>query len=128
MYTTAPTILLFLNTQILSLSQFIKSDKESFMHMFSDDLLSNSFTIVWLLNNAQQPPSYTCSLPLWRVHEIERMYLASRTHDLYITVPDRRSRILEVIIVRRLATWVLGIWRGESWERDEKGEVSLQAT
>jgi hypothetical protein len=29
------------------------------------------------------------------------------------TVPDRRSRILEVVIVRRLITWVLGIWRGE---------------
>jgi hypothetical protein len=29
------------------------------------------------------------------------------------TVPDRRSRILEVVIVRRLAIWVLGIWRGE---------------
>jgi hypothetical protein len=28
------------------------------------------------------------------------------------TVPDRRSRILEVVIVRRLITWVLGIWRG----------------
>ncbi len=28
-------------------------------------------------------------------------------------VPDRRSRILEVIIVWRLVTWVLGIWRGE---------------
>jgi hypothetical protein len=30
-----------------------------------------------------------------------------------IIVPDRRSRILEVVIVRRLVTWVLGIWRGE---------------
>jgi hypothetical protein len=45
-----------------------------------------------------------------------------------IIVPDRRSRILEVVIVRRLVTWVLGIWRGEGWERVEKGEVSLQAT
>ncbi len=27
----------------------------------------------------------TCSLPLWRVHEIKRMYLASRTHGLFIT-------------------------------------------
>jgi hypothetical protein len=43
-------------------------------------------------------------------------------------VPDRRSRILEVVIVRSLVTWVLGIWRGEGWERVEKGEVSLQAT
>jgi hypothetical protein len=28
-------------------------------------------------------------------------------------VPDKRSRILEVVIVRHLVTWVLGIWRGE---------------
>jgi hypothetical protein len=26
-----------------------------------------------------------CSLPLWRVHEIKRMYLAPRTHGLFIT-------------------------------------------
>jgi hypothetical protein len=30
-----------------------------------------------------------------------------------VIVPDRRCRILEVVIVRRLITWVLGIWRGE---------------
>jgi hypothetical protein len=30
-----------------------------------------------------------------------------------VDVPDRRCRILEVVIVRRLATWVLGILRGE---------------
>ncbi len=48
--------------------------------------------------------------------------------DAIGNVPDRRSRILEVVIVRRLVTWVLGIWRGEGWERVEKGEVSLQAT
>jgi hypothetical protein len=29
------------------------------------------------------------------------------------TVPDKRCRILEVVIVRHLITWVLGIWRGE---------------
>jgi hypothetical protein len=33
------------------------------------------------------------------------------------SVLDRRSRSLEVVIVRRLVTWVLGIWRGEEWER-----------
>jgi hypothetical protein len=44
------------------------------------------------------------------------------------SVPDRRSWILEVVIVRRLITWVLGIWRGEGLGRVEKGEVSLQAT
>jgi hypothetical protein len=26
-----------------------------------------------------------CSLPLWRVHEIKRMYLVPRTHGLFIT-------------------------------------------
>ncbi len=45
-----------------------------------------------------------------------------------MTVPDRISWILEVVIVRHLITWVLGIWRREGWERVEKGEVSLQAT
>ncbi len=45
-----------------------------------------------------------------------------------LPVPDRRSRVLEIVIVRRLVTWVLGIWRGEGWERVKKGEVSLQAT
>jgi hypothetical protein len=27
----------------------------------------------------------TCSLPLWRVHGIKRMYLAPRIHGLFIT-------------------------------------------
>jgi hypothetical protein len=30
-----------------------------------------------------------------------------------VLVPDKRSRILEVVVVRRLLTWVLGIWSGE---------------
>ncbi len=35
---------------------------------------------------------------------------------LYITVPDRRSRnIPEVVLVRRWAVGVLGLWRGEGW-------------
>jgi hypothetical protein len=42
-----------------------------------------------------------------------------------IIVPDKRRQILEVVIVRRLVIWVLGIWRGEGLG---KGEVSLQAT
>jgi hypothetical protein len=32
---------------------------------------------------------------------------------LWDTVPDRRCRILKVVLVRRWVTWVLGIWRGE---------------
>ncbi len=43
-------------------------------------------------------------------------------------VPDKRSRILEVVLVRRLVTWVLGFGGGREWERVEKGEVNLQAT
>jgi hypothetical protein len=34
------------------------------------------------------------------------------TYSTKSTVSDRRSRILEVVIVRRLITWVLGIWNG----------------
>ncbi len=30
-----------------------------------------------------------------------------------VSVPDKRCRILKVVIVRRLITWVLGTWRGE---------------
>jgi hypothetical protein len=33
----------------------------------------------------------------------------------FLVVPDRRCRILRVILVRRWVTWVLGIWRGEGW-------------
>jgi hypothetical protein len=49
---------------------------------------------------------------------------------IYIVfVPDRRSRILEVVIVRRLVTWGSGNLEGGGiGERVEKGEVSLQAT
>ncbi len=30
-----------------------------------------------------------------------------------VGVPDKGSRIFEVVVVRRLLTWVLGIWSGE---------------
>jgi hypothetical protein len=45
-----------------------------------------------------------------------------------ITVPDKRSRILEVVVVRRLLTWVQGIWSGERMGKVEEGEVSLRVT
>ncbi len=45
-----------------------------------------------------------------------------------MSVPDKRSRILEVVIVRHLLTWVLGIWSGEGMGRVEEGEVSLRVT
>jgi hypothetical protein len=34
-----------------------------------------------------------------------------------LTVPDRRRRNPEVVLVRRWVTWVLGIWRGEGLGR-----------
>jgi hypothetical protein len=42
-----------------------------------------------------------------------------------MSVPDKRSRILEVVIVRSILVWVLGIWSGEGMRKGEKGEVSL---
>jgi hypothetical protein len=44
------------------------------------------------------------------------------------SVPDKRSRILEVVVVMRLLTWVLGIWSGEGMGRVKEGEVSLRVT
>jgi hypothetical protein len=49
--------------------------------------------------------------------------------DEILTVPDRRSRnIPEVVLVRRWAVGVLGIWRGEGlgegW--DKEGSVYKQ--
>jgi hypothetical protein len=46
-------------------------------------------------------------------------------HRAGTTAPDKRSRILEVVVVRRLLTWVLGIWGGEGMGRVKEGEVSL---
>jgi hypothetical protein len=45
-----------------------------------------------------------------------------------VSVPDRRSWILEVVIVRRLKPgyWEFGV--GREWGRVEKGEVSLRVT
>jgi hypothetical protein len=47
-----------------------------------------------------------------------------------IIVPDSKSRnIPEVVIVRRGAVGVLGIWRGwDSWVKGGANGVSLQAT
>ncbi len=43
-----------------------------------------------------------------------------------VTVQDKRSRILEVVVVRRIFN--LGTGMGEEWEGVEKGEVSLRVT
>jgi hypothetical protein len=46
-----------------------------------------------------------------------------------LSVPDRRRRIhLEVVLVRRWAIWVLGIWMGRVWGKGGSRGVSLQAT
>jgi hypothetical protein len=43
-------------------------------------------------------------------------------------VPEKRSRIHEVVVVRRYSPgyWEFGV--GREWERAEKGEVSLRLT
>ncbi len=48
-------------------------------------------------------------------------FSASIASPLCLSVPDRRSRILEVVIVRRLVTWVLGIWSGEGMGKGGEG-------
>ncbi len=48
--------------------------------------------------------------------------------EVVLIVPDERSRILEVVVVRRILVWVLVICSGEGMGKGEKGEVSLQAT
>jgi hypothetical protein len=55
--------------------------------------------------------------PEWEEHATYffcmNQFLRSSNDSTYLYVPDKRSLILEVVIVRRLLTWVLGIWRGE---------------
>jgi hypothetical protein len=56
-------------------------------------------------------------------------YLLFSLEYRIVAVPDRRRRIgPEVVIVRRWAIWVLGIWRGRVLGKGGSGEVSLQAT
>jgi hypothetical protein len=65
----------------------------------------------------------------YRTLEVFKIFVNSKSIWCQeINVPDRRRRILEVVIVRRLITWVLGIWRGEGLGKAWEGEVSLQAT
>jgi hypothetical protein len=68
----------------------------------------------------------TVNLSLQNQHSVVPNDLTHFTQTVH--VPDRRCRILKVVLVRRWATWVLGIWRGRVRGRVEKGEVSLQAT
>ncbi len=46
-------------------------------------------------------------------------------HFLIVIVPDKRSRIFEVVIVRRLVTWVLGIWRREGLGKELRKRRSV---
>jgi hypothetical protein len=62
------------------------------------------------------------------INTLSYMYKCIYIIYTYIIVPDKRIRILEVVLVRRLVTWVLGIWRGKGLGKGEKGEVSLPAT
>ncbi len=57
-------------------------------------------------------------------------FAPSSTQLPYIIVPDSKSRnIPEVVIVRRWAVGVLGIWKGwDSWVKGGASRVSLQAT
>ncbi len=58
------------------------------------------------------------------LHCLAHRFIAVNT----MCVPDKRSRVHEVVVVRRLLTWILGIWSGEGMGRVEQGEVSLSAT
>jgi hypothetical protein len=56
--------------------------------------------------------------------------MTRNTNRCLVLVPDSKSRnIPEVILVRRGAVGVLGIWRGgEGWVKGGANRVSLQAT
>jgi hypothetical protein len=61
-----------------------------------------------------------------------KYYLSFKRNNIHagldvnsLSVPDRRCRILEVVIVRRLITWILGIWRGEGLGKGLRKERSV---
>jgi hypothetical protein len=47
------------------------------------------------------------------IQSIILVEVCTRDWPPIISVPDKRSRILEVIVMRRLLTWVRRIWSGE---------------
>jgi hypothetical protein len=51
--------------------------------------------------------------PLIKLLHMPVFFLSKVKEYKNVSVPDKRSWILEVVIVRHLVTWVLGIWRGE---------------
>jgi hypothetical protein len=68
--------------------------------------------------------SVACVVKLYTYSGRHGISALSRKNALFgiDIVPDRRCRILKVILVRRGVTWVLGIWRGggiggKDWER-----------
>ncbi len=54
---------------------------------------------------------YSCSLPLQRVHEIKRMYLAPCTHGLFITQTHPFISCIHTIIVTHICTLQSKLWR-----------------
>ncbi len=50
-----------------------------------------------------------CSLPLWRVHGINRMYLASRTHGLFITWTQ--FRLLTTFNIQTIIMYIYTEWQ-----------------
>jgi hypothetical protein len=74
--------------------------------------LSPLFTLeVTILQTLFHHPHRLVSMAwIWYVEVKSYLYVLA---SVYVTVPDRRSRILEVVIVRCLVIWVLGIRRGE---------------
>jgi hypothetical protein len=89
----------------LSPSRFL--DKVSKANFYSNP----SFLLIKLLPHLSTRPKSQ----FWKVKD-----------DL--SVPDRRRRNPEVVLVRRWVIWVLGIWKGRVWGRGGSRGVSLQAT
>jgi hypothetical protein len=58
------------------------------------------------------------------------LFMKNGIHIFALIVPDSKSRnIPEVVIVRRWAVGVLGIWEGwDGWVKGGANRVSLQAT
>ncbi len=52
-----------------------------------------------------------------RFESVEMLLGRSKCGSI-VNVPDRRRRIIpEVVVVRHWAVGVLGIWRGEGWDK-----------
>jgi hypothetical protein len=76
------------------------------------DICQRGDSTLWHFAGEYWVPSVAVGRGYW----ITSIYICIR-----VAVPDKRSRIHEVVVVRRLLTWLLGIWSGEGmgkgWER-----------